>query len=130
MAADPIRRKRASLTELLYRVLGVSALGLAIAGVILPGLPATPFLLVAVWALRRGAPELAHRIETHPRFEPTLRNWRERRVVPRKAKLFATVSMAASYGLLLLSGAPPLVLAGVGGILAAVSAYLLSRPSA
>ncbi|MFD2236969.1 YbaN family protein [Aureimonas populi] len=122
-------RQRASLPALLYRALGCVALALAIAGVILPGLPATPFLLLAVWALRRGAPELARRVETHPRFEPTLRNWRERRVVPPRAKALAVASMALSFALLWLSGPGTPVLVLVGAILVCVGAYLVSRPS-
>lgn len=117
------------LARALYRGLGFVFLALAVAGVVLPGLPATPFALLAVWAFGRGSPEWAARVERDPRFGPLLVNWRERRAVPRKAKILAVSSMAASFLLLAAGGAPVLVLAGVGVVLLAVATYLVTRPS-
>ncbi len=110
-------------------MLASASLALAVAGVVLPGLPATPFLLLAAWAAARGSPELAARIETHPRLGPMLGNWRARRVVPPRAKLLACLSMASSLAILWASGGPGPVLAGVGAILVCVATYLVTRPS-
>ena len=57
-------------STLLYRVLAVSALGAGALGLLLPLLPTTPFILVALWASARGAPEWHERIRTHPRLGP------------------------------------------------------------
>lgn len=43
----------------LYAVLGLLATAVAIIGVWLPGLPTTPFVLVAVWAFARSSERLA-----------------------------------------------------------------------
>lgn len=110
-------------------MLALVSLALAIAGVVLPGLPATPFLLLTAWAAARGSPDLARRIETDPRLGPLLRNWRERRAVPVRAKVIAVLSMAASFMMLVHAGTPALVLGGVGAILVAVATFLLTRPS-
>jgi len=104
-------------------------LALAIAGVVLPGLPATPFLLLCVWAFGRGAPAWAARVEAHPQLGPPLRNWRERGVVPKRAKILAIASMAASLALLWHRGVATPVLLAATAVLAAVAAFLLSRPS-
>ena len=118
------------VTRLAYRTIGTAALGLAVTGLVLPGLPATPFLLLAVWAFNRSSPEMAKRLELHPRLGPLLRNWRDRRVVPLKAKILAARSMIASFSILWPSSAPLLVLITVGTILCTVATYLFSRPSA
>lgn len=115
---------------LIYRLVGGLALGLALAGVLLPGLPTTPFALLAAWAFARGAPSLAARLEAHPQLGPVLRNWRERRAVPRKAKLMAVASMTASFAILSASIENPILLSGVAATLLGVAAYLVSRPAA
>jgi uncharacterized membrane protein YbaN (DUF454 family) len=122
------RRQPGRIASLAYRLLGMAAFGLAVAGVILPGLPATPFLLVAAWAFARGSPKWAARIERHPRLGPLLRNWRQGQVVPRRAKILAVGSMAASLLILWASEASTLMLAGVGTMMLIGATYLLSRP--
>ncbi|WP_082666202.1 YbaN family protein [Aureimonas sp. AU4] len=128
--APPAILSRSLAARRFYKGLGLVFLGLAIAGIVLPGLPATPFALLGAWAFRRGSPEWAARLDRDPRFGPALRAWRERRAVSRRAKTLAVVSMAASYALLWASGASGLVLGLVAATLILTSSYLLSRPSA
>lgn len=118
------------LSVILYRGLGWAAVGLATAGVFLPILPTTPFLLVAAWAFARSSPELAERLRNHPRFGPFLRDWQERGAIPVKAKITAIVLMAASFGILTLTTRNVWILAGVGATLTAVAVYLITRPNA
>ena len=127
--SEPAPMTRSRWRAYAFRMLGLAALGLALAGIVLPGLPTTPFLLVSVWAFGHGAPEWAARVERHPRLGPLLRNWRERRIVPVHAKVFALVSMAGSYALLWWIGAGQWLLVGVGVTLLVVASYLLSKPS-
>lgn len=87
----------AGVKRRLYLALGLSSLALGAAGIVLPLLPTTPFLLLAVWAFSRSSPRFRRYIETHPRFGPPLAAWRERRAIPRRAKALAAVALATSW---------------------------------
>src|SRR5690606_36760083 len=80
----------------LWRSIASLALGLGALGVLLPGLPTTPFLLLAAWAGARGWPQMAQRLLRHPKYGPVIVDWRERRAVPRKAKWMASALMLSS----------------------------------
>ena len=70
---------------------------LAAAGVVLPILPTTPFLLVAAWAAPRASPRLDSWLVGHPRFGPILRAWREEGAVPTRAKRIAWALLLVSW---------------------------------
>ncbi|WP_374468770.1 YbaN family protein [Phenylobacterium sp.] len=126
----PAKRRRGPAAVLAYRALGVVAVALATAGVFLPLLPTTVFLIVAVWAFARGSPEWADRIRAHPRLGPYIRDWEARRAIPRRAKALAVVTMAGSWTLLVATTHSLLVVGGVGLLLVAVGSYVVTRPSA
>lgn len=116
------------LRQLLWRGLASVFLGLGALGVILPGLPTTPFLLVAAWAGARGWPALEARLLAHPRYGNLIRDWRERRAVPRKAKWLASAMMLLSLSLLWLTPAALVLKSGVSALLACVALWLWTRP--
>jgi uncharacterized membrane protein YbaN (DUF454 family) len=107
----------------LYILIGSIATALAIAGVLLPGLPATPFLLVSLWAYARSSPWLLEKLEAMPLLRHALveaKRFEERRAIRRGVKLTA-VTMA--WGSVLITGlltdfATPLLL----GLVAAAAA--------
>ena len=49
---------------------GTVFVGLGFLGVVLPGLPTTPFLLLAAWCFARSNPELGRRLLEHRLFRP------------------------------------------------------------
>lgn len=73
---------------------GVMALLLGIVGIFLPLLPTTPFVLLAAFCFTRGSTRCERWLLAHPRFGPMVRDWREHRAVPLRAKQLATVMMA------------------------------------
>ncbi|GAB4177494.1 MAG: YbaN family protein [Wenzhouxiangellaceae bacterium] len=113
----------------MYRSITACALVAGTAGLLLPLLPTTPFVLLALWASARGAPEWHQRIRQHHRFAPTLAAWEQQRAIPSRAKLAALVMMSASLGLLWLSAVPGWLLAMIALLFSAVAAYVLSRPA-
>jgi hypothetical protein len=100
---------------------GASTL-LAIAGTMLPGLPATPFLLVALWAFARSSETLHRKLHQVPVLKTALaeaRRFEERGAVRLSVKLTA---MAFAWGSVLLTaliaGATKPVLLGAVGLAA------------
>jgi uncharacterized membrane protein YbaN (DUF454 family) len=112
----------------LWFAAGGASFVLAIVGVALPVLPTVPFLLLAAWCFSRGCLRCERWMLEHPRFGPPLQAWRAHRVVPLRAKQFATAMMAGSAVLMWwLIGAPWALLPV--GFCVAVAAWLWTLPS-
>ncbi|MCY4744415.1 YbaN family protein [Pelomonas sp. UHG3] len=118
------------LARLLWRALALLSVLLGLIGIVLPGLPTVPFLLLAAWAGGKGWPALETWLLNHPRHGPAIRRWRERGTVPRRAKWAATGMMTLSASLLALSAAPLAVKLGTPAVMAAVAIWLWRRPEA
>jgi uncharacterized membrane protein YbaN (DUF454 family) len=81
--------------------------GLGMVGAILPVMPTTVFMLMALWAFSKSSPRFHRWLYTHPRFGPVLQDWQQERAIPGPAKALAlTVMAGASPGLA--RPAPPL----------------------
>ena len=113
-----------------WKLISIMALAAALVGVVLPGWPTVPFLLLAAWGANRGWPELEERLLAHPRAGPAIRDWRERRAVPRRGKRAAAVLMALSVLVFWLSVRDPIFTALLAAFLTAVALWLWSRPDA
>ena len=98
-------------------------------GIFVPGLPTTVFLLIALWAFSRSSPRFNAWLVNHPRFGPLLRDWRTDRVVPVRAKCLALGMMAISLGVATVLADGWVLPAALAAVLAAVAAFLLTRPS-
>jgi uncharacterized membrane protein YbaN (DUF454 family) len=114
----------------LLQALAAVCLVLALVGLVLPVLPTVPFLVVAAWAAARSSPRLHRWLLEHPRFGPSLRDWSEAGVVPRRAKWFCTAMMAGSavaMPILIPSRWLPLVALAIA-CMAAILVWLWRRP--
>jgi uncharacterized membrane protein YbaN (DUF454 family) len=110
--------------------IGWIAVALAAAGAVLPLLPTTPFLLVAAWAFGRSSERLRRWLYNNKLFGPLLQSWQKYGAVPIWAKVMAVGTMAlAFYGILQRGNVPDWVVVLIGVSLAAVSVWLVSRPS-
>ena len=81
-----------------YLVAGFVCVGLAVLGLMLPVLPATPFLLLAAACFARSSDRFYNWLLNHRAFGPLVREWREHRSIPYRTKLFAIALMAISLG--------------------------------
>jgi uncharacterized membrane protein YbaN (DUF454 family) len=61
-------------------------------------LPTVPFLLLAAFFFAKSHPEWAERLYSHPHYGPSLRQWRDKRAISKRAKISAIVAMAVGVG--------------------------------
>ena len=97
-ATPPSRRPRFRWA---WWLLAYVALGLGLLGVVLPGLPTVPFILLSAWAAAQGSERLHRWLLAHPRFGPAIVDWQRDGAVARRSKWLATGAMSASAVLLL-----------------------------
>ncbi len=67
---------------------------LGILGVILPVIPASPFLILAAYFYNKGHPHFHQRLMNFPKLGPVLRDWDERKVLRLPAKLGTSFTIA------------------------------------
>lgn len=112
----------------LWLALAYTALALAVVGIFLPGLPTTPFVLLAAYAAARGSDKLHAWLLQHRLYGPMIRDWQSTGAVSRRAKAWALGSMAACAVVFFLT-APRWWMAALGSaIMAVVATWLWLRP--
>lgn len=112
-----------------FALLAYACVALAVLGVVLPGLPTTPFVLAAAWAARQGCPSLDRWLRTHRRLGPLLHHWETRREVPPRAKLAMVLLLALSWALLAAGSDGPLVPAAAAVGFVAIAVFVTTRRS-
>jgi len=80
----------------LYFAFGWACFGIGALGAILPILPTTPFMLLALWGFAHSSRRFHDWLYNHRWFGARLRAFKRHRVVPLSVKLTAYVSMLAS----------------------------------
>jgi uncharacterized protein len=109
-------------------VLAWVCLAIGIAGLFLPLVPGTLFLILAGACFTRSSPRFEEWLLDHPRFGPPVRKWRASGAIPRQAKAFACVSLAVSWLMVLATGAPAFLKIACLALFTAVAVYVVSRP--
>lgn len=110
--------------------LGGISVGLGAAGVVLPLVPTTPFMLLAAYCFARSSPRLECWLLEHPRFGPTIRDWRAHRSISHRGKMLAVVAIGLTFALSVALRLPGGVLTIQAIVLSAVSLFILTRPTA
>lgn len=115
---------------LAYRTLAIVTTGLGMIGVVLPLLPTTPFLIVAVWAAGKSSPRMQRWLLNHRQFGPVLKSWHERGAIPVFAKYLAGLMLTLSWTVLWLLNMKTGVLIFLAVFFSALMTYIISRPNA
>ncbi|TDQ83393.1 hypothetical protein A8950_1680 [Dongia mobilis] len=116
------------MTRPLWIVSGLTSLACGIAGIVLPLVPTTPFVLLAAFCFARSSPRLEAWLLNHRSFGPMIENWRRHGGIDRRAKRIAILMMAAAFALSIAMQFPLWVLALQGAVLVAMGAFILTRP--
>lgn len=91
-----------------YKISGILSFLLGMLGIVLPLLPTTPFLLLAVWCYARSSEKLYYWLIYHRVFGEYIRNYREKKGIPLNIKvwvlslLWVTISFSAFFAVDLL----------------------------
>lgn len=110
--------------------LGWTFFGLGLLGTVLPLVPTTPFMLLALWAFSIGSERFHAWLYHHRVFGPPLRRWRDERIIPWWTKALALSSMAASFAWAWLGAdVPGYGLAAMAVVCAAGALFILRFPS-
>ena len=121
---------RQTFINLLLKALGFMFVGLGLAGVLLPLLPTTPFLLLAAGCFARSSPAFHDWLLTHRLLGPYIRDWERDRSIPLTAKVTAVSMMAASLSwMAFASNAPAIAVWMAGALLSCVAAWIITRPT-
>src|SRR5687768_16982809 len=123
------RRRTAALWRPLLFGAGLILLGAGIAGIFLPLVPGTLFLILAAACFTRSSPRFEAWLVDHPRLGPPIRQWRQTGAIPRQIKVYACLSLLASWLILLAVRAPDIVAMVCLAIFVAVGAFIATRPN-
>jgi uncharacterized protein len=78
---------------------GFACVGLGIAGLVLPLLPTTPFMLLAAACFARSSPRFHRWLLHHRIFGPLVREWEAHRAIPWRTKLWAIALMSGTLAI-------------------------------
>jgi uncharacterized protein len=90
---DPPPRIRTGWRRIGLVALGLALVGMGYLGVLLPGLPTTPFLIGASYCFIRSSPRLHRWLRRSPVLGNVLHDWEAHRGIRRPVKVFAICSV-------------------------------------
>ncbi len=93
-----VRKHRFLWVQVAFAALGTLFLLIGIAGVFLPILPTTPFLLLATACYARSSRRFYNWLMNHPAFGPLIIEWRTYRSIPWRIKLVAVATLILTFG--------------------------------
>ncbi|MBF0217907.1 MAG: YbaN family protein [Gammaproteobacteria bacterium] len=117
-----------NLTRLPALLLAYLFLALAVVGVVVPGLPTVPFLILSAWFAAKGSDSLHRWLYAHPAFGRLLIDWEQERAISRRSKVSAVLLIGLSWGLMYLFIGGFWLMSGAALLFLGVILFLLTRP--
>lgn len=116
------------LTRWASLLLAYLFLALAIIGVVLPGLPTVPFLLLTAWFAAKGSKRLHRWLYAHPHLGKLLIDWEQQGAVSRASKVTAVVLLSLSWGIMYWRTDNMGLMVGLAVLFVVIIIFLLTRP--
>ena len=116
------------MTRLVALILAYFFLALAIVGIILPGIPTVPFLLLTAWFSAKGSVRLHRWLYGHPHLGKLLIDWEGQGAISRGSKVVAVLMLIVSWVVMYQRLYNVWVLAVITLLFIVIIAYLVSRP--
>jgi len=114
--------------RLLFLIAAYLFVGLALIGVVVPGLPTVPFLLLAAGCSARGSERLHRWLYEHPTLGKLLIDWERQGAIARRSKWIAVSLLVVSWCVMALRVDRPWLLALAGVMFVGIASFLLTRP--
>ena len=109
-------------------ILAYLFLVLAVIGVVLPGLPTVPFLLLTAWFAARGSERLHGWLYEHPKLGRLLIDWEQQGAVSRASKVTAVMLLMVSWVFMYMRIDNPLLMASLAVLFLGIIVFLITRP--
>ena len=112
----------------LYLSIGFIFLIGAFIGIVVPGIPTTPLILVAAWAFARSSKRFETWLLQHRIFGPIISDWRTNGSIRRSNKIKAVVALVITFAVTMIF-AFSLFFDGIFAVFGALlCVYLITRP--
>ena len=113
--------------KIILVILGSVSLALGIIGIFVPLLPTTPFLLLSAAAYCKSSERLYNWLLNHKYLGPYIRNFRENKAIPMRAKILSVILLWGTIGYCIICmGLPIWVRIILGCVIIGVTWHILS----
>ncbi len=97
---------------------------------VVPGLPTTPFMLLALWAFSKSSKRFHAWLYSHPLFGPPIQDWERHRVISLPVKILALLAMVGALAYMLFGARVPVWVSAITAAIMTYGAYfILGKPS-
>ena len=121
--------KKVAIAKVAWLAAGWFCFTVGVVGVVVPGLPTTGPMLLALACFARGSDRLHTWLFHHRFFGPPLQRWQQHRIIPIRAKVVAVSMMAVSFVYVAwLSPLPTWLVVAVGCFIAVGMTVVLRLP--
>jgi uncharacterized membrane protein YbaN (DUF454 family) len=117
---EPVPKLTTGPRRFLFVAAGLVCVGLAYLGAVLPGLPTTPWVLLASYCFARSSPRLERWLKRSPFFGRLIHDWETHRGIRRPVKVLAILLVAVVVSASVVFGGLPVWVRWLIGSLATV----------